>query len=140
MIISLARNLAATRAARTRWASAGRADWSAIDPLKYSLEGIQSASRTACDKPETSFFSDDRPIVTYLLDGSQRSAPHLFFDRRGELMKRLILPGIPVVEQFVYACGTLLDRLLSIGGPIPLAVATVVTYVLFVGKNRRAPA
>ena len=34
----------------------------------------------------------------------------------------------------------LLERLLSHGGAIPLAAATLVTYILLIGRRRGAPA
>ena len=56
------------------------------------------------------------------------------------MKKHFGLPFIPAFEQSVFAITTQLERLLAIGGAVPLAVATVVAYFLFIGHHRKATA
>ena len=56
-------------------------------------------------------------------------------------MKRLFaLPGIPTLEQLSYAIFTQLDRLISLGGMVPLAVCALLAYALLIGRQRVTPA
>lgn len=52
-------------------------------------------------------------------------------------MRRLFgLPGIPTLEQIFHAVVSQLERLISMGGAVPLAVGTVLAYLLLVGCRR----
>ena len=46
-------------------------------------------------------------------------------------MKRLLgLAGIPTLEQVVYMAVVQFERLISVGGAVPLAVGAVAAYIL----------
>jgi len=53
-------------------------------------------------------------------------------------MKRIFgLSGVPYLEQLSALVVTQLERLLAIGGAVPLAIGTLLAYFLLIGYRRR---
>jgi hypothetical protein len=76
-----------------------------------------------------------RSSQTTILDAYLRSASYIY---DGGITSR----GDPMIRQIGLAAAAIipqLERLLSHGGAVPLAVATAVAYILLIGRRRGAP-
>lgn len=53
-------------------------------------------------------------------------------------MKRFLgFSGVPFLDQLSTAIVTQLERLLAIGGAVPLAIGTLLAYIFLIGYRRR---